>query len=478
MDIARRTVQLDIQMMRSDRLGYNAPIEVFERKYYRYAEPGFTITDSPLSEQDVGRLREAVSMLKQFSGFRQMEAFGGLIGKLRDQLGTGRTDGRRIIDLEYNENLHGLHWIDPLYEIIAKEHRVHITYQSFTARAASTIYFEPYFLKEARNRFFVLGRERTTQRIMTLALDRIQDVKETDEQFELKPGLDIETFFKNTVGVSVSDKAPEEVVLHVSRYRAPYILTKPIHHSQRQTAIGDRYVELTLNVQLTFELESEILSFGNDVQVVKPMHLRRRIRKILTASSAAYEKPLDKEEWEVLRKRYEKMGFLDLGQLFSLRQNKRLGKAVHQVLKQKGLFPSPSVDARHDITSLLPETRLDIVREIIAELGSNLNVSVPAHPRLFMRQVPYSEVIAKSPATQTTLFIAYHKWREGRTGPHVLPASHRHSGSTEVVDALQAVEYTRGFHGDGMHVLLVHQGLLMGIKGQQHGTLVLEVGLG
>ena len=32
--VSRRTVQLDIQMMRSDKLGYNAPIKVVDRKYY------------------------------------------------------------------------------------------------------------------------------------------------------------------------------------------------------------------------------------------------------------------------------------------------------------------------------------------------------------------------------------------------------------------------------------------------------------
>ena len=30
--VSTRTVQLDIQMMRSDRLGYEAPIEVYDRK--------------------------------------------------------------------------------------------------------------------------------------------------------------------------------------------------------------------------------------------------------------------------------------------------------------------------------------------------------------------------------------------------------------------------------------------------------------
>ena len=34
--VSRRTVQLDIQKMRSSELGYEAPIEVYDNKYYRY----------------------------------------------------------------------------------------------------------------------------------------------------------------------------------------------------------------------------------------------------------------------------------------------------------------------------------------------------------------------------------------------------------------------------------------------------------
>ena len=36
--VCTRTVQMDIQIMRSDKLGYNAPIEVYDRIYYRYAD--------------------------------------------------------------------------------------------------------------------------------------------------------------------------------------------------------------------------------------------------------------------------------------------------------------------------------------------------------------------------------------------------------------------------------------------------------
>ena len=62
--VCARTVQMDIQIMRSDKLGYNAPIEVYDRIYYRYADPEYSITDMPLTLEDCKLIKEAIVLLK------------------------------------------------------------------------------------------------------------------------------------------------------------------------------------------------------------------------------------------------------------------------------------------------------------------------------------------------------------------------------------------------------------------------------
>ena len=61
--VSVRTVQGDLQIMRSDKLGYNAPIEVFDKIYYRYADPNYSINEMPLTEEDCRLLKQAVEML-------------------------------------------------------------------------------------------------------------------------------------------------------------------------------------------------------------------------------------------------------------------------------------------------------------------------------------------------------------------------------------------------------------------------------
>ena len=85
--ISKRTVQMDIQMMRSDKLGYNAPIEVYENKYYRYSDPDYSITNSPLTEDDMKLMGETVEMLRQFGGFSAFAGMEDVLGRLEDHAG-------------------------------------------------------------------------------------------------------------------------------------------------------------------------------------------------------------------------------------------------------------------------------------------------------------------------------------------------------------------------------------------------------
>ena len=62
--VCARTVQMDIQIMRSDKLGYNAPIEVYDRIYYKYADPDYSITEMPLSIEDCKLIKRAIILLE------------------------------------------------------------------------------------------------------------------------------------------------------------------------------------------------------------------------------------------------------------------------------------------------------------------------------------------------------------------------------------------------------------------------------
>jgi predicted DNA-binding transcriptional regulator YafY len=142
--VSVRTVQSDIQMMRSDKLGYNAPIEVYEHKFYRYADPDFSITDMPLSQNDCEVMQEAVDMLRQLQDFEIFTEMSDVINKLQDKLAISKSKRKPIIHFDSVPDLKGLKLLTPLYNYIAHKQPLRIMYRSFTANESTEYFLHPY----------------------------------------------------------------------------------------------------------------------------------------------------------------------------------------------------------------------------------------------------------------------------------------------------------------------------------------------
>jgi predicted DNA-binding transcriptional regulator YafY len=324
-DVSKRTVQLDLQMMRSDKLGYNAPIVVYDRKFYKYEDEDYSITNSPISNQDLSKLSEAVSFLKQFQGFSHFSELGSMVQKLEDHVYTQKTHEKPLIDFEKNDNLKGLEFLDQLYQFTLKKQAIEITYQSFKARQESTFTYHPYLLKEFRNRWFIIGKRRKNEGIMNLALDRIIAIKNSDSTFVLDTNFDAETYYKNAIGVSISPTLePENVLLYVNHKQAPYVLTKPFHKSQKEVARDHYGVTISLDVQHNFELEKEILGLGEGIKVITPERLKRNIKERLYDAVDAYETEINDKNLRTIAKRLEYKGFGILNHVYSKRDIRKL----------------------------------------------------------------------------------------------------------------------------------------------------------
>ncbi len=278
--VSKRTVQLDIQMMRSDKLGYEAPIVVYDKKYYTYSEEDFTITDIPLTKGDMQVLSEAVEMLKQFKDFSLFSELGGIIHKLEDKIHTQKSKGKSIIHLDKNESLKGLEHLDTIYHAILKQIVLKIEYQSFKARESNTVFFSAYILKEYNNRWFALGKNDTEDKIITYALDRIIKIDYALSKTYRLSDFDADEHFKNTYGVTVlNDAQLMDIQLWVNMHNAPYVMTKPFHHSQQLLEqYDDGSILIQIKVHHNFEIERLILGFGNGIIVKQPRRLRTNIK--------------------------------------------------------------------------------------------------------------------------------------------------------------------------------------------------------
>jgi predicted DNA-binding transcriptional regulator YafY len=204
--VSRRSVQMDLQLMRSDKLGYNAPIIVLEKKYYTYEDPDYSITNIPLTNQDLGKLTEVVEILRQFKGFSHFQELSGMVQRLENKIYSAKTKQEPVIDFEKNENLKGLEYIETLYQSIIQKKAIEMCYQSFKAKSANEFTFHPYYLKEYRNRWFVLGVKNRNSSVLTLALDRIASIKESIVKYIATKDFNVNEYFQQVIGVTVEKR--------------------------------------------------------------------------------------------------------------------------------------------------------------------------------------------------------------------------------------------------------------------------------
>lgn len=288
--VSKRTVQMDIQLMRSEKLGYNAPIVVYDKKFYKYDDDDFTITDIPLTETDINVLTETVSMLKQFKDFSLFSDVSDILQRLEDKIYAEKSHTKSVIHLDKNEKLKGLHFLDELYQAIIKKVVLKITYKSFTSREENSFLFHAFILKEFNNRWFLIGKKHSYAPISNLALDRIIAIDYDFQTSYIDENFDADLFYKNVVGVTVNTGVqPRKIELLIDAINAPYVITKPLHSSQR---VIETYENGSAKIHLflieNYELERLLLGFGNGLEVLHPPRLRNRMKTILQKSVSKY----------------------------------------------------------------------------------------------------------------------------------------------------------------------------------------------
>lgn len=287
--IQRRQLFDDIRFMESEQ-GWSIPLgrNRFGRKvFYRYEDLAFSINNQPLNDLESQQIKSALQILSRFSGTPQFEWVNEMIPMLESKFGLIDRKNE-VISFESNIDLKGLNFLTPLFNAIINERVLLVKYKDFKSSEPYEITFHPYYLKLYNSRWFAFGLNAGQMRpIWTLALDRIEDLSETDKKYQ-SHDMDWDDYFYDLVGVTRPEGVElQEVVLKFTPEVAPYVITKPIHPSQKHKNVPNG-LEVKINVIPNFELEKLILSFGEQVQVVSPQDFRGRISHRLDSASDLY----------------------------------------------------------------------------------------------------------------------------------------------------------------------------------------------
>lgn len=161
-------------------------------------------------------------------------------------------------------------------------------HQSFFSKKINTHVIHPYYLKEYRNRWYLIGYNEQFNGIRTYGLDRIQSIEQLDDHKFIESEFDAKKHFKNIVGVTALKKEPQEILLSFTKAQSKYLITQPLHDSQEIVEENEDEVIFKYYVIPTFEFTSQILGWGDQVKVLEPKEYREEIIKSLKSNLNQY----------------------------------------------------------------------------------------------------------------------------------------------------------------------------------------------
>ena len=289
-EVSMRQIRDDIKYMR-DRVSYNAPIEAVpfdgKRCYYRYSDPNYTIFNTELTTEEVTKLYSTINMLGRYRGGanRWLEE---VISNLELRFGI-KTNREHIVAFEQNDQLRGLEFLSELIDSAINHQPLNLLYRTYNGKETNVV-IHPYHVKQYNNRWFLFGLEQTPNgdRIANRALDRIVKFSISNVPFVPNTSIDFSTRFDDVVGVTIPDDdvQKETVVLKFEPDRFPYVVSKPIHHSQK--VLNEDECILQIEVRPNKELESVIFSYFPHVEVLEPATLREQFKEKISNNLKKY----------------------------------------------------------------------------------------------------------------------------------------------------------------------------------------------
>lgn len=183
----------------------------------------------------------------------------------------------------------GQQYLMPIIEAMRDGNVLVLSYQSFRMDAPAPHEVEPYCLKVYKQRWYLLGRRPERDVMRTFALDRIKGIEQTGKSFLLPDSFDAEEYFQDTIGIIVEENCcPQSITICAVNGKQDYIRSRPLHPTQHEYETGFNGAKFSIFVQPNHDLIHELLSYGEDVTVLRPKWFRDKFREIADKMNCNY----------------------------------------------------------------------------------------------------------------------------------------------------------------------------------------------
>lgn len=284
-EVSKRTIQNDITTLGTDygiRLQEN--LKRGRQRLYRYYDLDYSLPLIRINGEERNKIQAAIDVLEDFEGEPLYDWTRSFL--MQVESGLLNDSPSPLVTFQSNPDLKGISHFPNLLQAIRTKRVLKLRYTPY-GKDTQTITIYPYHLKQFNDRWYLIAQAKGYESYAHYALDRIDSYEEVALPYK-ESDVDFSEYFDDVIGVTVPDVDAEDIVIKVTGKRFNYIRTKPLHLSQRIIEEAEGYAIISINVKVNKELESLILSFGDDMEIIAPASFRDRVAEKIQAMNLKY----------------------------------------------------------------------------------------------------------------------------------------------------------------------------------------------
>ncbi|MBJ7881878.1 helix-turn-helix transcriptional regulator [Gelidibacter salicanalis] len=289
--ISTRTLRDDLKVFRDKENGFGAPLPDNIR-VLKYTDQKFSIAQRPLLGHEQYLIDAAQQLLSRFENHPKYDKLAEALIKFQDDEDQ-ETEISKILFYDQNEEYKGIQHLKPLYLAIKKKEVLQISYKGFKYQESKVFEFHPHILKQYNRRWFVFGlnSSKSIQQWSIPLDERLIGFKVLEDKDYVESDKDWDTFFRTMVGVvRPADEEVVKVVLRFYNGREKYFKTKPFQPDYEEFFEEEnKEDQVWFDTIMNNELVQQILSYGQDVEVLEPEELKIKMREQTKAMNQFYD---------------------------------------------------------------------------------------------------------------------------------------------------------------------------------------------
>ena len=190
-------------------------------------------------------------------------------------------DNRSISDRIILEDVpSGRYYLEIITTAMRDNRQLVIDYEDFFGNTIQGLKVNPYFIRLFKRRWYVMALVLPGKEIHRFGLDRIKLIEVLESKFSYPKDFSPQDYYIDYYGV-FHDAKPLTIRLKAYHEKPHYLRSLPLHHSQREIESNADYTIFEYKIAPTYDFIQEILSHGNQLEVLSPDIFRQQIKAII-----------------------------------------------------------------------------------------------------------------------------------------------------------------------------------------------------